>query len=98
MSTEEWRAKLDARTRHHLAAAGDEAGTLEILLLIAVPPSRAQLAELRAAGLRTYAAEGAVVSGAVEGVAPLRRLAGLPFVLRIELSREGHQEQGQGWA
>lgn len=87
----DWQAKLDARGRRHLAA-GDCHEAIGLLVLTAAPLAEEQLAALERAGMTTYAAEGTVLSGTVDGIEHLRLVAELPFVVRIELPRRTHPE------
>ncbi|MCK2219291.1 hypothetical protein MF672_036675 [Actinomadura sp. ATCC 31491] len=88
----DWRDKLDARGRRLTAAAAGGPGALDLLLLTAAPPTPAQLDELARAGMHAHSSAGNVLTGTVDGVASLRQVAELPFVSRIELSRQTHPE------
>lgn len=80
------RKKLDARGRWLLRKLSPDA-VVEILLRLEYDPDPAQLETLREAGCLIDSAAGNVLAARVS-VGALARLAELPFVRSIQLSRD----------
>ena len=90
------RQKLDPQTR---IALDEETltGAVEVLLRLALDPPANASDQLEAAGLAVRSHLGAVLSGRTEA-ANLLRVAALPFVQGVEVSRQLHQERNGGGA
>lgn len=88
---DEWRKKLDARGRFDLDA-GRLQDPLEVLIRTDSPLTAIQLDALVAAGCEVLTVRGTVLSGTVADPRSLERIAGLPFIRRIETSRPMQQE------
>lgn len=79
--------KIDARGRHGLLE-GDLEGSVEVMIRTAAPLTPVQRRDLQTAGFQAHFASGTVLSGAVANASLLAELAELPFVSRIEVSRD----------
>ena len=84
------RRKLDSRGRRALTQ-GKAGDTVECLIRTNEPVTHAMRTELSNAGCTARTATGAVLS-AVADAKRLDEVAQLPFVLRIELSRDMFEE------
>ena len=85
------RKKLDARTLGRLEQ-GTAQGPFEIFVGLNNPPTPGQQAELRQAGYVLRTLSGTISTGIAADVASLQRIAMLPFVRTIEVSRALYQE------
>ena len=88
---DDWRKKLDARGRYELDA-GMLQDPLEVLIRTEAPLTAGQRDALIEAGCELLTVGGTVLSGRVTDPRRLERIAGLPFIRRIEVSRAMHQE------
>jgi hypothetical protein len=88
---DEWRKKLDSRARYELDA-GKLQDPLEVLIRTEAPLTASQRDALSEAGCELLTVGGTVLSGTVTDPRRLERIAGLPFIRQIEVSRAMHQE------
>jgi hypothetical protein len=79
--------KIDARGRFQLRRQPLHGG-LEFLLLTTSRPTEAQCKELQAVGCDTHFATGNVLTCSIHDASRLEDVARLPFVQKIEFSRE----------
>ena len=82
-----WRNKLDPRA---LIALDDEAGEFDVAVRLTDPEAVDDVAR---AGLQVHSAVGAIVAGRVRGADALRRVADLPCVAEVQLSRPMYDER-----
>jgi hypothetical protein len=83
--------KVGARGRH-LLTGGRITGRVEAFIRTVSPITPEQEEELRAAGVTPYSIQAEILAGAIEGPGSLESVAQLPYVEKIELSRELYDE------
>lgn len=78
--------KLDARARARMAQEVVQ-GPFEIFVRLSDPPSTEQQAQLQQAGYTLRSLAGTIATGSAPDIAALERIALLPFVRAIEVTR-----------
>jgi hypothetical protein len=79
--------KFDGRFRLQLMSPEKPKGPFELFVRIPAAPTASQQTELRSAGLTIRSISGAIVTGSAADLVILEKIATLPFVRSIEVSR-----------
>jgi hypothetical protein len=90
--SDEVRKKMNALSRRQLQHV--EAGKgIEVLIRLGAPITNSERRQLAEAGCEAFSEAGTIVSARIADASRVQEVARLPFVRRIDISRDLYQEQ-----